>query len=158
VSDTVRWLPVIDGASRAAAPTAPPLAGLRLLVVEDDTDTADLLKTVLGYYGADVTAATSSREALDVVERLRPDVLISDISMPGEDGYTLVRQIRSLAPERGGRTPALALTAHARAADTEQAFLAGFEAHVAKPVEPAELADVIARLAGRAPSDRALAS
>jgi signal transduction histidine kinase/ActR/RegA family two-component response regulator len=129
-----------------AAGTGPLLEGLRVLVVDDDADTCELLTTVLGYYGAEVTAAQSVGDALAVVERSWPEVLVSDIAMPGEDGYSLVRRLRSLERERGRRLPALALTAHARASDTEQAYLAGFEAHVAKPVEPAELAQVIARL------------
>jgi signal transduction histidine kinase/CheY-like chemotaxis protein len=128
------------------AATGPLLDGLRVLVVDDDADTCELLTTVLGYYGAEVTAARSVSDALAAVERCWPEVLVSDIAMPGDDGYSLVRQLRALERERGRRLPALALTAHARASDTEQAFLAGFEAHVAKPVEPAELAQVIARL------------
>jgi signal transduction histidine kinase/CheY-like chemotaxis protein len=130
----------------AVAAAGPLLEGLRVLVVDDDADTCELLTTVLGYYGADVTAARSAGDALAAVERCWPEVLVSDIAMPGEDGYSLVRRLRALERERGRRLPALALTAHARASDTEQAYLAGFEAHVAKPVEPAELAQVIARL------------
>ena len=130
-----------------APTTGPVLQGLRVLVVDDDADTCELLTTVLGYYGADVSSAGSVGEALAAVERQWPQVLVSDIAMPGEDGYALLRRLRALEGERGQRLPALALTAHARAADTEQAYLAGFEAHVAKPVEPAELAQIIARLA-----------
>lgn len=147
--DAVAESAPVPDPGRIGSWTPLPLSGLRLLVVEDDGDTADLLQTILTYYGAAVTAATSAAEALPLLERTRPDVLISDISMPGGDGYALVRTLRTLGAERGGRTPALALTAHARAADTEHAFLAGFQAHVAKPVEPAELAQIIARLAGR---------
>ena len=131
----------------AAPTTGPVLEGLRVLVVDDDADTCELLTTVLGYYGADVSSAGSVGEALDAVERQWPQVLVSDIAMPGEDGYALLRRLRALEGEKGQRLPALALTAHARASDTEQAYLAGFEAHVAKPVEPAELAQIIARLA-----------
>jgi signal transduction histidine kinase/ActR/RegA family two-component response regulator len=127
--------------------SGPVLQGIRVLVVDDDADTCELLTTVLGHYGAEVTAASSVIEALAAVERTWPEVLVSDIAMPGEDGYALVRRVRVLERQRGQRLPALALTAHARASDTEQAYLAGFEAHVPKPVEPAALARIIARLA-----------
>jgi signal transduction histidine kinase/ActR/RegA family two-component response regulator len=128
------------------------LQGIRVLVVDDDADTCELLTTVLGHYGAEVTAASSVSEALAAVECRWPEVLVSDIAMPGEDGYALVRRVRVLERERGKRLPALALTAHARASDTEQAYLAGFEAHVPKPVEPATLARIIARLARSRPA------
>lgn len=128
------------------------LRGIRVLVVDDDADTCELLTTVLGHYGAEVTAASSVSEALVAVERRWPQVLVSDIAMPGDDGYSLVRRVRVLERERGQRLPALALTAHARASDTEQAYLAGFEAHVPKPVEPVTLARIIARLARRRPA------
>jgi len=128
------------------------LQGIRVLVVDDDADTCELLTTVLGHYGAEVTATSSVVEAMAAVERRWPEVLVSDIAMPGEDGYSLVRRVRALERERGQHLPALALTAHARASDTEQAYLAGFEAHVPKPVEPAALARVIARLARSQPA------
>src|SRR5262245_20154060 len=134
--------------SPVTAPTTGPiLEGLRVLVVDDDADTCELLTTVLGSYGASVSSAGSVSEAQEAVERQWPQVLVSDIAMPGEDGYVLLQRLRALEGERGQRLPALALTAHARASDTEQAYLAGFDAHVAKPVEPAELAQIIARLA-----------
>jgi CheY-like chemotaxis protein len=88
-------------------------------------------------------------EALAALQWRRPDVLLSDISMPGEDGYTLARRLRAFDTPDGGGIPALALTAHARPEDSEQAFLAGFDAHLAKPVSPDELAQAIARLAAR---------
>jgi signal transduction histidine kinase/ActR/RegA family two-component response regulator len=131
----------------ASAITAPALQGRRILVVDDDSDTCELLARVLGYYGAEVTTASSAEEALRAVERVHAHVVVSDIAMPGVDGYGLVRQLRALEEARGWRVPALALTAHARAADSERAFMAGFAAYVAKPVEPAELAELIARLA-----------
>ena len=134
------------------AATGPVLEGLRVLVVDDDADTCELLTTVLGYYGADVSSAGSVSEALAVMEHEWPQVLVSDIAMPGEDGYALVQRLRVIERERGQHVPALALTAHARASDTERAYLAGFEAHVAKPVEPAELAQIIARLARSCPA------
>ena len=127
----------------------PSLAGLALLVVDDDADTRDLLATALRGEGAEVTTVASVAEALAALEQRRPDVLISDISMPGDDGYALVRRLRALQGTSGRSIPALALTAHARPEDSELAFLAGFEAHVPKPVSPDELAQAIARLAVR---------
>ena len=122
---------------------------MRVLAVDDEADTRELLRTVLEECGAVVTAAGSAAEALAVLERERPDVLISDIAMPGEDGYTLIRTVRALPPERGGRIPAVALTAHACAGDRTRALLAGFHLHVPKPVEAPALAAVIASLLGR---------
>jgi signal transduction histidine kinase/ActR/RegA family two-component response regulator len=141
-------VPADDEAARSTpAITGPALQGRRVLVVDDDADTCELLARVLGYYGAEVTTASSAEEALRAVERVRADVVVSDIAMPGVDGYGFVRQLRALEEARGWRIPALALTAHARASDSERAFMAGFAAYVAKPVEPAELAELIARLA-----------
>jgi signal transduction histidine kinase len=136
------------------AAAAPPsghqsLGGLRVLVVEDDADTRDLLQTLLRDEGAEVRATGSVEEALRLLESFRADVLVSDISMPGEDGYAFARKVRAGEWRRGGRVPALALTAHVRPEDAEQAWLAGFDAHLAKPVDPAELVREIAGLCGR---------
>ncbi|MDT4897141.1 MAG: hypothetical protein QOH25_2218 [Acidobacteriota bacterium] len=138
-------------AERATVPfTCPPeLAGLRVLVVDDEADARDLLAMVLKSCGAQVTTAATAGEALGVVKRLKPDILISDIEMPGEDGYSLIGKIRALQPEDGGQTPAIALTAHARIEDRLRALSVGYQMHVAKPVEPAELVVVLASLAGR---------
>jgi signal transduction histidine kinase/ActR/RegA family two-component response regulator len=125
------------------------LTGLRLLVIEDDADALELLATVLRQRGADVVTARTTGEALLALEQGSIDVIVSDISMPGEDGYSFMRRVRERDATLG-HVPALALTAHARPEDTQHAFLAGFEAHVAKPIEPAFLAQVIAKLAGRA--------
>jgi signal transduction histidine kinase len=126
-----------------------PLDGVHVLVMEDEPDTRDLVSTVLSHSGAQVTAVPSTAEALDALDRLRPDVLVSDIGVPGEDGYSLVRKVRAREPERGGLMPALALTAYARAEDRVQAMAAGFQMHVAKPVDPAELVAAVVSLAGR---------
>ncbi|HVF28750.1 MAG TPA: ATP-binding protein [Pyrinomonadaceae bacterium] len=126
------------------------LEGLKVLVVDDDADTRELLKAVLGSRGVEVSAAGSAWEALELFERLRPAVLVSDIGMPGEDGYDLIRKVRALPAERGGRTPAVALTAYAGAEDRTRAFLAGYQVHIPKPVEPTELLGVVAGLAGGA--------
>jgi signal transduction histidine kinase/ActR/RegA family two-component response regulator len=132
------------------------LAGLRVLVVDDERDTADLVATALGHYGADVRVAGAAHEALALLEGFAPHVLVSDVAMPGEDGYSLVRRVRAREQIGGPRVRALALTAFARPVDTEAAYRAGFEAHLAKPVEPAELALAIARLteAGEASNGR----
>ncbi len=127
----------------------PKLDGLRVLIVDDEADARHLLTTVLGQYGAQVMAAPSASDALLAVQQFRPHILVSDISMPQEDGYTLIRQLRALPTDQGGGIPAVALTAYARAADRTQALLAGFQLHVPKPVNPAELAAVVANLTGR---------
>jgi CheY-like chemotaxis protein len=93
--------------------------------------------------------AASAAEALEVLLRTRPNVLVTDIGMPQEDGYVFIRRVRALPPEQGGDVPAVALTAYARAEDRTQALLAGFQMHVSKPVEPAELIATVATLAGR---------
>jgi signal transduction histidine kinase/ActR/RegA family two-component response regulator len=136
-------------ASRSSAATEhpPALRGLRVLVVDDDVDARDLVTRVLEQYEARVTAVPSARAALRALEACQPDVLVSDIGMPEESGYVLIRMIRRLAPERGGTIPALALTAYAGADDIQRARSAGFQAHVTKPVEPAELALAVASLA-----------
>jgi len=126
------------------------LHGLRVLVVEDDPDTLDMLRHILDNSGAAVATAASAGEALDVMERWTPDALISDIAMPGQDGCELICKVRSRGPERGGNIPAVALTAYARAEDRVRALAAGFQLHVAKPVEPEELVAVVASLTGRA--------
>jgi PAS domain S-box-containing protein len=136
----------------AAEPTPPASAdlnGVAVLVVEDDTETRDLVATVLTACGARVTTAGSADEALQEVGRARPDVVVSDIGMPNGDGYELIRRLRSLDPRDGGATPAAALTAAAATTDRRRALEAGFEVHVAKPFEPAHLARVVATLARR---------
>jgi PAS domain S-box-containing protein len=129
------------------------LSGLWLLVVDDEADARELITAVLEHYGAKVTAASSAAEAFTLLEdnpdRL-PDMLISDISMPDEDGYSLIKRIRGLALERGGRIPAIALTAYSRDVDRERALSAGFQMHISKPVEPLDLARVILNLTGHA--------
>jgi signal transduction histidine kinase/CHASE3 domain sensor protein/ActR/RegA family two-component response regulator len=125
------------------------LNGARVLVVDDDADTRQLLKLVLESHGAAVKTAASAAEALEMIAASPPDALVADIGMPDEDGYSLMRKIRSLPSSRGGTVPALALTAYARPEDRARALTAGFQQHVAKPVEPDELAAVVAELTGR---------
>lgn len=120
------------------------LDGIRALVVDDEADARDLVRRVLEQAGASVFTAPSSPEGLEVLVRERPDVLISDIGLPGEDGYRLLQRIRALTPEEGSMTPAVALTAFARAEDRRRALLSGFQMHVTKPVDPSELIAVVA--------------
>ena len=133
------------------------LEGVRVLVVDDDPDTREALRTVLEHCHADVVTAASSAEAIAAMDRSSPDVLLCDIGMPDEDGYALLRKVRARGPERGGQTPAVALTAYALDDDRRGALLAGFQAHLAKPADPADLTAVVAALARRGAS-RDLAS
>ena len=139
---------------RAPAPNAAPiehpsLAGVSVLAVDDDPDARNLLRRVLEECGARVVMAGSAKEGLALVRAERPDMIVSDIGMPGEDGYAFIRQVRELKPDEGGRTPAAALTAFARAEDRTRALRAGFQMHMAKPIEPTELTAVVASLALR---------
>jgi PAS domain S-box-containing protein len=138
----------VPSALRSGGGDSPGLSGMRLLVVEDEADTRDVLARILSQRGAEVRAAASAAEAHELLARWIPDVLISDIGMPGEDGYSLLRRIRSLPPDRGGRVPAIALTAYVKADDRRKALAAGFQTHVGKPVDPDELELVIAGLVG----------
>jgi CheY-like chemotaxis protein len=122
------------------------LYGLKILVVDDDVDTRELIEWVLKRVGAEVTSVGSAREALEALERERPHLLVSDIAMPEEDGYVLLKKIRALPPERGGRIPAIALTAHSLVQDRLQSLRAGFQSHVPKPVVPEELVEVVASI------------
>ena len=135
---------------QASAPTAPPdLKGVKVLVVDDDLDSRQLLKRLLEDCGGIVSVAASAQEALDVLLSVRFDVIVSDIGMPNRDGYEFIRDVRSRGPDQGGVTPAIALTAFARSEDRTRSLRAGFDLHVAKPVEPKELCAAVARLAGR---------
>ncbi|HUP96442.1 MAG TPA: ATP-binding protein [Usitatibacter sp.] len=125
------------------------LAGVRVLVVDDQPDARDLVARILGECHAQVSTAANATEALALVERERPAVIVSDIGMPDVDGYELLRRIRALGAARGGSVPAIALTAFARSEDRTRALHRGFQVHVAKPVEPAELIATVASVAGR---------
>ncbi|MBI2897255.1 MAG: response regulator [Deltaproteobacteria bacterium] len=138
-------LPVED--HRPVDPSA--LDGLRILVVDDDVESLDVLTAVLVQFGAQVKGSASAREALEDVQSFRPDVLLSDIAMPGEDGYSLIRRVRSLSPERGGEIPAAAITAFATDEDRVRALSAGYQTHLPKPFEPSTLAAVVTDLARR---------
>ncbi len=125
------------------------LDGVHVLLVEDDDDSRKLLGAMLKRYGARVTSTKSAAEALSVFEAELPDVLLSDIGMPDQDGYELVRKLRELPPERGGNTPAIALTGYASRKDRERALNSGYQQHMAKPIEQADMIKAIAALVGR---------
>lgn len=127
----------------------PSLEGIRVLVVDDEADTRNFVVTVLEQSYAEVQAAASVTEALELIFQCKPDVIVSDIGMPGEDGYALIRKIRELPSDAGGNIPAAALTAYARAEDRLRAIREGFQLHLPKPIEAAELTTVVASLVGR---------
>jgi PAS domain S-box-containing protein len=120
--------------------------GLSVLLVDDEEDAREALRLILQQNGMLVTTASSAREAFELVERLQPDILLSDIAMPGEDGLSLIRRVRKLPFDRGGQVPAIALSAYAAAEDRRQALLAGFQRHIPKPVDPAHLLAAIATM------------
>jgi PAS domain S-box-containing protein len=125
------------------------LDGLRVLIVDDEEDARELVSVMLTRSGAAMKCASSSTEAMEIIESWRPDVLIADIGMPVEDGYGLIKRVRALPRESGGQTPALALTAYARTEDRVRALSAGYQVHLSKPVDRVELAAVVARLVER---------
>ncbi|HEY0544461.1 MAG TPA: PAS domain S-box protein [Pyrinomonadaceae bacterium] len=139
---------MVETDERIAVECPAALENLKVLIVDDEADARLLLTAVLENCGARVEVAQSAREALAAIERFRPDMLVSDIGMPDEDGYALIRKIRALKAEQGGRIPAIALSAYAREEDRLRALIAGYHTHVAKPVNPAELIAVISSLAG----------
>jgi len=128
---------------------SPALDGLRLLIVDDEVDFRELVTTMLGHHGAVVKSAASAGEALVYFENWKPDVLVADIGMPDEDGYGLIRKVRALSADRGGSTPAVALTAYTRAEDRLRALSAGYQIHLAKPITGPELVAAVANLVGR---------
>jgi PAS domain S-box-containing protein len=144
-------LPVLGpgaGTGSAAAPAVSRLDGISVLVVDDHEDSRELVATMLQGVGATVQSAAGASEGFALLRSLRPDVLVSDLEMPGESGYELIQRLRDLPPAQGGLTPAVALTAYARPEDRDRAFAAGFQAHVPKPALPEDLAAAIAGVVG----------
>jgi signal transduction histidine kinase/CheY-like chemotaxis protein len=139
-----------SGASQTMLHQPMRMSGIKVVVVDDEPDARTLLRRLLEDCNAEVHTAETADEAVALVQAERPHVLISDIGMPGEDGYGLIRRVRALSADTGGHTPAVALTAYARAEDRVTAIVAGFQHHLSKPVEPNELIAVVASLAGRA--------
>ena len=129
------------------------LAGVRVLLVEDKADARDLITMMLAQDGAEGRSAVSATEALAACNEWRPDILISDIGMPEEDGYTLMKKLRARESERGGHIPAIALTAYARREDRLRALSVGYESHVPKPVDPIDLVAAVASLTNRIGKD-----
>jgi CheY-like chemotaxis protein len=123
------------------------LSGLRVLVVDDEDDARDLLQEVLQCAGCRVETASNAEDGLHALLRFTPHVVVSDIGMPDEDGYSFVRRIRSLSPNSGGLTPAIALTAYTQRSDELRALAAGFDKHIGKPARPDVLLDAIANTA-----------
>jgi len=129
------------------AANSPDLTGLRVLVVEDDLDVQLFLCLSLQQFGAEVEGAASAPEAMEILPKFKPHVLVSDIAMPGEDGNALIRRIRLLSQGEGGSVPAMAVTALSATEDRSRALWAGFQMYVRKPVDPQDLAERVARLA-----------
>lgn len=123
-----------------------PLKGVRVLLVEDDDDSRDMLVTILGFHGAEVAAAVTAAEGLEVLRDFQPQILISDVGLPKEDGYDLIRKVRALPADEGGLVPALALTGYVSVQDRSAALAAGFQEHLPKPVETDKLIDLVSRL------------
>jgi CheY-like chemotaxis protein len=144
-------VPPIEEGAEAMLDAPDVLAGTRVLLVEESPDVRETLAEILSRHGAEVTAVGSSHDALDALVQCAPDALVCDVEVPGESGYALIRKVRALPPERGGRTPAVALSALGRAEDRVSSLEAGFQVHLAKPVSPAELVAAVASLAGRTP-------
>jgi CheY-like chemotaxis protein len=137
----------VDRRQTAVATTAGPrLARLKLLVVDDEEDARTLLEEILSEYGAVVECASCVEDAIELFSRFRPDVLVSDVAMPDIDGFEFIERVRRLPPEQGGRTPAIALTAHGRSEDMQRAAAAGFEMHVTKPVDASSLVAAVVGL------------
>ncbi|WP_174260032.1 ATP-binding protein [Myxococcus xanthus] len=136
-------------------PCPPQLASLQVLVVDDEEDTRELLRSIIETCGGIVTTASSSEDALAELRKASFDVLVSDVGMPEEDGYRFIARVRALPEEQGGGIPAVALTAYTRMEDRTRALLAGFTTHVPKPIEPVELMAVIASMSNRGPPRRA---
>ncbi|MEX2169060.1 MAG: PAS domain S-box protein [Pirellulales bacterium] len=149
----------IRGGGKREHPTAPKppgpdceqilLTGVRVLVVDDEPDARELIKRVLGQCEAEVITARNSEEGIELLRSQSPNVIVSDIGMPDRDGYQFIREVRNLPSLEGGKTPAIALTAFARSEDRTRAMLAGYQVHIAKPIEPQELIATVGSLAGR---------
>jgi PAS domain S-box-containing protein len=147
IPDAEGLLDAVPSESRGRLRTGPRLDGMRVLVVDDDADARELVAAILGDQGARVTLASTAGEALDQIGRAAIDVLVSDIGMPGVDGYALIQKARTMLAEQERYLPALALTAYAGAEDAKKAYRAGFQMHLSKPVAPASLVEAVARLA-----------
>ena len=122
------------------------LKGISVLLVEDNADSRDMLKIMFEQHGMEITAVDSAAAALSAIEQVQPDILVSDVGLPGEDGYELIRKIRLLSPEQGGAVPAVALTGYASLQDRTQALDSGYQEHLSKPVDIDKLIELIKSL------------
>jgi len=139
-NDPLPLLKEYSGEKKAA------LAGRKILVIDDEADARELINRILIYCKASVITAATATEGLELLKREKPDVIISDVSMPDKDGYQFIHEVRQLSPENGGRIPAVALTAFARAEDTAKAISSGYQKHLCKPVDSYELIRAIHHL------------
>jgi CheY-like chemotaxis protein len=157
IVDPAQLPPAAPAPAAGATPTASPMAdapdlsGVRVLVVDDGEDVREVVSALLGQCGAEVQAVGTAGEALEMMARFAPHVLVSEVEMRGETGFSLIQKVRALPADHGGLVPAAALSAYGRTDDRVQALLAGFQIHVPKPVQPTELVAVVATLAGRTP-------
>lgn len=135
------------------APVNDTLSGTRILVVEDNDDNAEMFATVLQLEGAATRIAGTADQALQEIRAFRPHVVISDLGLPGKDGYAFVRELRAMSPDDGGLVPAIALSGYSDAKHVQRAILAGFQLHVPKPFQASCLVAHVARLAGRTTSE-----
>lgn len=151
IADSKLFTPVNNGAyaTEISPEVSSQVSGMNILLVEDDKDSRDMLETVLSIYGIKVESAESAAEAVEKIRKLKPDVLVSDIGLPGEDGYDLIRNVRGLPPREGGETPAIALTGYVSVQDRKLALDAGYQDHVPKPVNPNILLELLVRLGAK---------
>ncbi len=147
--DADRRHPRGQSGKEAPETSALSLSGVRLLVVEDEPDARDLIRRILVNHQAEVSLAANADDGLAILRKQPIDVLISDIGMPGKDGYEFIREVRRLPADKGGKTPAIALSAFARSEDRTRALMSGYQVHLAKPVEGPELLATVASVAGR---------
>jgi CheY-like chemotaxis protein len=134
-------------AAATAGAHVPRLDGLRVLIVDDDRESCEVMLETLRGYGASVRAAMSVRDAVDALSGFKADLVLSDIAMPGRDGYAVLSEVRALEATRGRHVPVAAVTAYAHAEDRERAIAAGFDEYLAKPIDPAALGRAVAALA-----------
>jgi signal transduction histidine kinase/CheY-like chemotaxis protein len=148
LTDRSEQMSLVHG-TEVASSEARTLEGIRVLLLDDEPETRHIIGVVIARAGAEVTSCNSVSEALAKLGQWRPNVILSDIAMPDEDGYSFMRKVRSFTREKGGETPAAALTAYARDEDRAEAFAAGYQMHISKPIAPVQLVTMVARLAGR---------
>ena len=145
IADAKRFTPVANGSkpTEISPELSSKVNGMSILLVEDDKDSREMLEMVLSVYGVNVESAETAGEAIEKLRTLQPDVLVSDIGLPGEDGYDLIRKVRALPPSEGGETPAIALTGYVSVQDRKLALDSGYQDHIPKPVNPNVLLELL---------------